>query len=230
MGWFEDKKEEVNSAEVKDGDKDKSTATATTETRSVAEIIAESLKPLSDGFSSLSQRLDEIQQNTVKRPEPRQPEEPTSVLDNENVAFAQRLTPIMLRQLEVEARLVRADIQREYNRAGFGDMWDQFEKQINAVLEGTPVVNGEGKTLRGDPQYIRNVVDMVLGRAAREAGMRFDGKSKGFFLETTGGDAANHRSQPEDDGLSNDQRKVMQRMKISLDDAKKVMGKLKFVS
>lgn len=226
MSWPFEKKEEVNPAEAKPAGEEKPVAE-----KSPADLIADSLRPVVESINSLSTRFDELQQNVVRKPEERRdPVQPTSVLDDENVAFAQRLTPIMLRQLEVEARLVRSDIQREYNRAGFGEMWEQFEGEINQVLEGTPVVNGEGKPLRGDPQYIRNVVDMVLGRAARKAGMRFDGKNKGFFLESASGDAGHGRSEPETDGLSDGQRRVMQRMKISTEEAKKVMAKLKFVS
>lgn len=199
-----------------------------------AEIIAESvsaaLKPLSDKIDAYDVRFKTLETNT-KRPEPKvTPVENTSVLDDENVAFAQRLTPLMLRQLELEARIVKGDIKAEYAQAGYGELWAQYESEINQVLENSPLVNGEGKAMRGDPQYIRNAVDMIMGRAARKAGMRFDGKSKGFFLETAGNAGGNDGTHaPEADGMTEGQRKIFGRMKVPLEDAKKVMAKLKFV-
>jgi hypothetical protein len=200
-----------------------------------AELIAEALKPFGETLGKLNERFDKFEQTTVQKPPSRAENvervEPPSVLDDENVAFAQRLTPIMLRQLELESRIVRSEIKAEYGRAGYGELWEQFEKEINTVLEGSPLVNGSGQSLRGDPQYIRNTVDMVFGREARKAGMQFGGKSKGFFLESgSGSDGRSDINAPTNDGLTEGQRKVFGRMKVSLDDAKKVMGKLKFVT
>ncbi len=201
--------------------------------KTVAEQIAEGLKPFNDSIAALNGRFDSIESKMVTRRDTsevveRQEFNPTSVLDDENVAFAQRLGPVMLRQLEVESRLVRADIQREYEKAGFGELWEQYADEIGKVLDGSPLLTADGKTFRGDPQYIRNVVDMVLGRHAREAGMRFDGKSKSFFLETAGGHG-NDNLESKADGFSESQRKLLQKMGVPIDDAKKTMGKLQFV-
>jgi hypothetical protein len=201
--------------------------------KSAAELIAESLKPLTDSFTTLQKNLDDrlaaLEQNT-RKPEPtREPVTATSVLENEDVAFAQRLTPIMARQLELESRIVYSDIQREYARAGFGELWEQHEKEIGTILDQSALVTAEGKPLRGDPQYIRNVADMVFGKAARSAGMRFDSKSKSFFIESaTGRSDANPSAVP--DGLNDKQRHIMNRMGITPEEAKKTMAKLQFVS
>lgn len=203
--------------------------------KSLAEQIAESLKPLTDGFTKLNERIDKFEQTVVTKPPSRaeadrERVEPISVLDDENAAFAQRIGPVLMRQLELESRVVRNDVRAEYARAGYGELWEQYEKDINAVLDGSPLVNGQGQPLRGDPQYIRNTVDMVFGREARKAGMQFGGKSKGFFLESAAGSDDHNTNAPANDGLTDAQRKVFGRMKVSADDAKKVMAKLKFVS
>lgn len=197
--------------------------------KSQAELIAEALSPFSQTLQSISQRIETIEQRTAPR---RSPEEnqPLSVLDDENAAFAQRLSPIMLRQLELESRVVRGDIKTEYERAGYGELWERYSKEISETLDGSPLFTADGKPLRGDPAYVRNVVDMVFGREARKAGMRFDGKNKGFFLETGGTGEGAGAGAPVNDGLSDAQRRVFGRMKVSLDDAKKVMTKLQFVS
>jgi hypothetical protein len=197
--------------------------------KSAAELIAEALQPFSQQFTEMRQKLDAIEQNSVKKPSPEQPREVTSVLDNEDVAFNQRLTPVVMRQLELEARVVKNDIKREYADAGFGDMWREYEKQINESLDAAPLVTADGQPLRGNPNYIRNVVDMVFGRAAREKGMRFDGKNKSFFLES-GGSGGGNQPAPVDDGFSDSQRKALNKWGIPIDDAKKTLSKLKFIS
>jgi hypothetical protein len=196
--------------------------------KSPAELIAEALQPLSQQLAQMRDKLDLIEQNSVKKPDPVQQREVTSVLDNEDMAFSQRLTPVVMRQLELEARVVKNDIKREYADAGFGDMWREYEKQINESLDAAPLVTADGQPLRGNPNYIRNVVDMVFGRAAREKGMRFDGKNKSFFLESAGSGGGGQQT-PVDDGFSESQRKALNKWGIPVEDAKKTMAKLKFI-
>lgn len=194
-----------------------------------AELIADALSPLTNQLGVLQTKLDAIEQSTVKRPTPAQPQEVTSVLDNEDAAFSQRLTPVVMRQLELEARVVKNDVKREYETAGFGDLWNMYQQEIDQSLDAAPLVTSDGQPLRGNPAYIRNVVDMVFGRKAREAGMRFDGTRKSFFLESAGGSATPGSQTPVNDGLSDSQRHALQKWGISTEDAKKAMSKLKFI-
>lgn len=221
MGIFDKKPVD---AEIKPGEEKPPEKTA-------AELIADALKPLVDAQAAINQKVDAfIESNKKKEPAPPPPDAPVSVLDDENTAFNQRLGPIAMRQLELEARIVKGDIRNEYSRAGFGDLWEQYQKDIDGALDSSPLVDGGGKILRGDPVYIRNVVDMIFGRAARQSGMRFDGKNKSFFVETAGGEGSNARVAPEADGLTDSQRKVIQRMNIPLDKAKETIKKLQFIS
>ncbi len=194
-----------------------------------AELIAEALKPVTDGFSEMRTRMQTLEEQTKPQPKPApRPDEPVSILDDENLAFAQRLTPILARQFEMESTIVRDRILREYQNSGYGDLVGQFADEINTLLDSAPLVTADGKPFRGDPQYIRNVIDMVLGRKARAAGMRFDGKSKGFFLEPGSG-SPNGGAEAPVEGISEGQRKVAERMGIPLDKAKDVIKKLHFV-
>ncbi len=197
--------------------------------KSPAEILAEALRPLSDKLDSFNTELTSLKESIAKpTPKPVEPGQPLSVFDDENAAFAARMTPLFARQLELESRVVYNDIKTEYIRAGFEDLWTKYESEIKQVIDNSPLVTADGKPQRGDPQYVRNVVDMVLGRAARAAGMRFDGKTKGFFLEPAGGDAGS-APKPEGDGLTDAQRKVMERMGISPEKGKDTMKHLQFV-
>lgn len=196
----------------------------------IAESVSAALQPVLAKLGEQDARFSKLEEQTKPREakERVDPSEPVSVLDDENLAFAQRITPIMARQLELESRIVRNDIKAEYEKAGYGELWAQFETEIVNVLESAPLVTNDGKPFRGDPQYIRNVVDMIMGRAARAAGMRFDGKSKGFFLEPAAG-SSNDSQRTVGDGLTDAQRRVMTRMGVPLDKAKEVIGKLHFV-
>ncbi len=204
----------------------------------IAESVTSSLKPLVDKLDSFGQRLDSIEQGAPKRtPKPEgqpesqpKPAEVASVWDDEAAAFNQRLTPIVLHQMEVEARLVKNEIKQEYVKAGFGDMWDQFAAEIDQSLSNSPVVGGDGKPVRGNPDYIRNVVDMIFGRAARKAGMKFNAQEKTFFLESGTGPSGAEHTPPADDGMTPAQRRVFERMNVPLDRAKEVIKKLEFVS
>jgi hypothetical protein len=206
-----------------------------TQAEQVADSIAAALGPMTESLRTISERQRQLEEKLTPKPKAAESAQPTSVLEDEDAAFGQRLGPVVLRQLELEARIVRDQIEREYEKAGFGDIWNQYRSDIEKTLNGsqlyTPDGQGGVKALRGDPEYVRNVVDMIFGRAARQAGMRFDGKDKKFFLENAGGDAGpGSHNKPADDGLSADQRKVFQRMGVPLDKAKETLGKLRFVS
>lgn len=196
----------------------------------IAASLSGAMEKITAKLSEMDSRFAKLEEQT-RKPEPKapQPDAPTSVLDNEDLAFAQRMSPLLARTLEVESKVVRSEIKAEYVAAGYGDLWAKFGKEIDEILDKSPLINNQGQAHRGDPQYIRNVVDMIFGRAARSAGMRFDGKSKGFFLETaTGGNEGT--SGPVSDGLSEAQRKLLGKMGVPLDKAKDVIKNMTFVA
>jgi hypothetical protein len=201
--------------------------------KSIAEIISESLQPFAQKFDKLQQDIDEIR--APKPPVRTVAAERISVLDDEDAAFNQRMTPILQSQLELEARMNMKEVKQEYMDAGFGPFWQQNEAEINRTLESTALVQpdnqGGFKKLRGDAAYIRNVADMIIGRSARSSGVRFDGAKKTFFLEGTNGDSSNGAARPsETEGLTTKQVQLAQRMGIPLDQMKKTVNKLEFVS
>jgi hypothetical protein len=202
--------------------------------KSVAEIISESLQPFAQRFDKLQQDIDDLRKpkEVVK---PREPQERISVLDDEDAAFNQRMTPILQTQLELETKMSVRDVKQEYIDAGLGAIWSAQEKEINDTINSSPLVqpdgNGGVKKLRSDPQYIRNVADMVIGRAARTAGVRFDGTKKTFFLEgANGGESVGGSRAAETEGLTAKQVKLAQRLGIPLDKFKGTVAKLEFVS
>lgn len=199
--------------------------------KSIAEVIADSLKPFSETLASIKSDVDALK----TKPAPKERPETPSVLDDEDGAFATRLTPIMAKQLELEARMAKDDVEREYRNLGFGDLWDENRKEIEDFLAGAALVaqDAQGKPvpLRGNPDFIRNVADMVIGRTARKGGIRFDGKDKKFFLEDTTGDGGGNsmRRKLDTDGLTQKQIEAAKRFGIPVTEYKKAAGKLDFV-
>jgi hypothetical protein len=186
-----------------------------------AELISESIKAELEPFKAqVMQAISEqVQSLKPKPPDPNaNPPENISVLDNEDAAFNQRMSPLLQVELDTRAELMRDRVAREY-----GESWNHFAADIDATLKQSPI------QLRADPAYIRNVADMVIGRKARENGFRFDSENKKFFIEDSGGSASVDAKQPDTSGLTDKQRKVFERMGVPMERAKEVMSKLEFV-
>lgn len=239
MPWpFPEKKESAdpNNAEAASGE---GGAPAKTPAELIAESVSAALKPLTDSMAALSTKVDAVEAAT-KRPakvENTEPRARTSVFDDEDAAINERVYPLAERTLALEARMARNEVKIEYATKGYGEVWAQFEADINTVLENSPLVDGSGKLCRGDAGYIRNCVNMIFGKAAMAAGLKFGGKDKGFFIESAGGEVGGGGgSVTVDDGMTEGQRKVFNRMKgpdgkpITVDAAKKTLGKLKFIN
>lgn len=227
MSWLSPKEDKTVNAEAEAG---KPKEGEKTQAELIAESVGAALKPFMEAQAARDARLDAIEANT-RRPEPtREPTEMASVLDNEDLAFAQRIGPVMLAQLETNARMALADVKQEYAEAGYGDAWKEFAKDINTVLEASPVVGADGKPIRGNPDYIRNVVDMVFGRAAKKAGIKFGGRDRGFFIESAGGGDTNVGGGAPNDGLTPEQVRAFTKMGLTREDAKKSLSKLKFIA
>lgn len=227
MAWGrkpEEPKPAAGDPEVKPGEKKE-------DDKDVATIIAEALKPFGEQFSAMRAELD-----SLKAPKPAAPGAPEipSVLDDENGAFNARLTPVLAKVYESEAKMVANDVEREYRSAGYGDLWDENRAEINKELEATPLVREVGGKIvahRGDAAYIRKVADMVIGQAVRKGLLKYDGRDKKFFLEDASGDTSIIGRKPLDsDGLSKKQIEAAKRFGIPLADFKKAKDRLDFVS
>jgi hypothetical protein len=160
------------------------------------------------------------------------------VFEDEDAAIGQRvvaaLGPVYQQQVEMQSEINRDKVIKEFQAKGFGPTLEKFETRINQLLDGTPLFQSDGKgghkPWRGDKDYIRNTINMVIGEAAAAAGLRFDGKNQNFFIEgANGGDGSSSVSTP-NDGLTEGQRKIFGRMKVTSAEAQKTIGKLKFVN
>jgi len=201
--------------------------------KTIAEQIAEAVAPFKEGFETMRAELETLRK---PKPTPVAPTEPVSVLEDENAAFATRLMPVIAKQWEIEARMVFADVEKEYRNAGFGDLLDESRAKIVTKLERTDLARYDqdrkiAVPLRGDPDVIRSVIDMVIGEAVRTKGIKYrGGKEANFFLEDgTGESNFIERKPAASEGLTAKQVQFAKKMKIPVEQYRDSAKKLDFV-
>src|SRR6266403_2009740 len=100
MAWkktFTEVPDEKETPDVKVDPEKKNDAIAPPE-KSIAEQIADALKPVTEGFTAMRGDIDALKVKTT----PKEVKEVPSVVDDEDGAFNARLTPIMAKTLELE--------------------------------------------------------------------------------------------------------------------------------
>jgi hypothetical protein len=142
-------------------------------TTSFQNKLEETTKPLRDEIAALK----------ASQPAPRQADpDPNanhipSVMDDEDTAFNARLGPIAAQTVMLNARMTEAEVLSEISSQG----WGHIVPQIREILtKQTPLATKAGEGYRG---YVENVAAMLIGKAAREKGLKFDGNKQTFFLE-----------------------------------------------
>lgn len=206
-----------------------------------AELLAEAMGPVITAIQSVTSKVEALEGRfpATRQPEPGETKPQfASVFEDEDSAIGQRvvaaLTPVYQQQLEMQADINREKVLKEFEAKGFGSTLTKFADRINTLLDGTPLVQPDGKgqmkPYRGDKEYIRNIINMVIGEAAAAAGLRVDGKNGNFFIESAGGGAEGGSGAVVNDGLTEGQRKVFNRMGIPLKDGAATVGKLKFLN
>ena len=220
--------DQIQNQNVDNADKDKP------KEKTPAELIAESLKPVIDKFDAMSKDFDEFKTKAIQRPvqtreeiEQRTQQQPkASVFDDEDQAFAQRMTPLAIETLNTKFELMFDRVKNEYARRIGEDAWNEIEPDVRKSLEDANV----NPVLRSNPQYIKNTIRMIMGEKA-ETGFRFDSKDKRFFLEDTSHAAENAAKAPKpEDGLTPRQLKAAKSFGMPLDEYKKTLEKLEIVS
>jgi hypothetical protein len=136
---------------------------------------------LSETVSPISQRLEALEQKFAKPKEEPKPTEIPSVMDDEDSAFNTRLGPVVTETVAMKARLIESEVLRELE-GEYGDLIPKVREQ----LKGTDLVSKNGMMVKGVYEsYIKNVADMVVGRAAREGGLKR--KANSFVFEDSSG-------------------------------------------
>lgn len=170
MAWLEKKKEEPP-AEKQATDIDALIAKLT-------EAIDAKLSPVNAAIQDVNKRFDSLEtaaRESAKPPVERR--EPTSVLDDEGRAFAERLGPLAYQNAVLAARLTESEIIGEMKEQGFG----KLIPAVRTMLEQTPI---ERKAKEDYPAYVRNCMKLAFANEAMTKGVRFNGENDTFYLES----------------------------------------------
>jgi hypothetical protein len=136
--------------------------------------IDERIKPLRDDFNSLKTDWETIKAEaskpTARTNEDGSPVQPTE----EERAKNERRAAIGI-AIQANARMTESEVLAE-----LGEQWGHLAPTLRDYFAQTPL---DRKALPDYPQYCRNVLNMEIGKAARAAGLRYDGQNKSFFLE-----------------------------------------------
>lgn len=87
-------------------------------------------------FQEMQERLKRIEQGTTSKTTTENDERenrPVSVVENEDEAFNQRLTPLYLDQLSTRAEIIYDRVARKFKD------WDKFKTEIDELLKNTPL-------------------------------------------------------------------------------------------
>jgi hypothetical protein len=136
--------------------------------------IESQLKPLRDDVTAMKSKWEDIEREATK-PAPQlnddgTPKQPTEAERTQNSTQA-----AMGLAIQANARQTENEVISEISA-----QWPEQVPEIRSYLANTPIAR---KALPDYSDYCRNIVDMVVGKAARKAGVRYDGNSKSFFLE-----------------------------------------------
>jgi len=147
----------------------------------------EDLKPLQDKLNAYEARFGTIEEKmtTPARREPTETPTRTSVFDDEDKAFAERVGPLVVETIQLKARLVENDIINELKDKG----WGEYIPDIRKVLADTPVTEKAKPTYE---TYVRGAAEMIFGKKAMEGGLRRDANKQRFIFaedEASGGNS-----------------------------------------
>jgi hypothetical protein len=138
--------------------------------------MGELLNPFKESIDNFKKEVGErfaaVEEGIKPKPAPVTPTERASVFDNEDAAFAERMGPLVVSQVELKARVLERDVFDEYKD------WADLLPKVRKILDETPI---QTKAAPNYESYIRNVFNMLIGSEARENGLRRNGTR--FVLE-----------------------------------------------
>ena len=140
----------------------------------IGETIDSRLKPISEKVDSMETRWKTLEKDAADEDRRRSEGELT---DEQKLARAsvQQTVAIIQTNARNTENQVLADIRERF---------PEFEARVKEIYAGTPV---ERKAQPDYEVYCRNVVNMLVGKAALDGGLKYDQGNKKFFLEDAQG-------------------------------------------
>src|SRR6266850_6739021 len=135
----------------------------------------ERIKPLKEGFEALKSEWDGIKAAAEKETPPNNNGGGgTEELTDEQKAQRDRKALLVL-AVQTNARITEGEVLSEISA-----QWAHLIPEIKGYFASTPV---ERKAQPDYAEFCRNIKDMVVGKAAQKAGLRYDNKGSRYWLE-----------------------------------------------
>lgn len=137
----------------------------------------EALKPINEKITGFETRFQTIEDAT-KKPAPKQePPERISIVDDEEGAFRQHIEPVAAAVIATNARITESEVLNEVIANG----WGEYVPKIREIFEKeTPLAT---KASPNYSAYCRNAADLIIGREARNGGLKRNKETNTFFIE-----------------------------------------------
>src|SRR6267142_4500689 len=132
----------------------------------------ERIKPLKEGFEACKSEWDGIKAAATKEPDTK--ETPLEELTDEQKAARDR-TALLTHSVQTNARITEGEVLSEISAN-----WAHLIPEIKGYFANTPV---QRKAMADYAEFCRNIKDMVVGKAAQKAGLRYDNKGSQYWLE-----------------------------------------------
>jgi len=155
--------------------------------------LTERLDPLQKGFTELKGEWDGIKAAATEKPDPNNNGGGGEELTDEQKAARDRKSLLIL-SVQTNARITEGEVLSEISAN-----WAHLIPEIKSYFASTPV---QRKAMADYAEFCRNIKDMVVGKAAQKAGLRFDGKNQRFFLEDASAKTGGAESPLNDPDLS----------------------------
>lgn len=169
--------------------------------------LKKQLQDRNNEFNQLQGRLNDIEANNRRQQAPQEPTR-TSVLVDEDRAFAERLAPLAVGQLQQAAAMARTLAQQELrNDPRHKKLLEKYGKDVDAVFAKIPLQS------QGFVESYRNAFFIGVGPHMNEL---FDAASKregDLFTESGGGTPPAEPQKP--DKLSDEELKIASRMRVT---------------
>jgi hypothetical protein len=142
-------------------------------TTSLDAKLDERLKPVTQRVETLATEWNGIKE-AANKPEPEK-REPADITTDPERWKQEALGPLQVQVVLANARITEKEVLDS-----LGQRWKHLLPQVQAMLDGTP---WQRKALPDYKDYVKNVLDVAIGKAARENGLRYDDQNQKFFLE-----------------------------------------------
>lgn len=144
------------------------------------------LKPITDDVAGIKTKWETLEKDSTtqltEEEERARREREAGMTDEEKRSLNEK--KLLAVTILTNARLTESEILGEVSAQGFAEFLPKIREHLTATD-----ISVKGQANYGN--YVRNVVDMVIGAAARNGGLKFDGSGKKFFLEDAAASGTN---------------------------------------